>query len=258
MIRVEGISYSYQPGRPTLSGVTFEVNEGEKVVLLGSNGCGKTTLLKILNGLLFPENGIYRFRGKPVDRRSLAGAEFRREFRRRIAFLFQNPDAMIFNPTVRDEIAFGPRQLGLEDADERARRWAETLGVAALLERPPFHLSTGEKQKVCLAALLALDPEVLLLDEPTGSLDPRTTGWLVDFLQDLPVTTVVTTHNLSLGAELGKRTLVLSESHTLMYDGPIEGILGDERKLIEANLVHIHRHKHAGVEHRHYHTHDWE
>ncbi|MBM3319625.1 MAG: ABC transporter ATP-binding protein [Candidatus Eisenbacteria bacterium] len=258
MIRVEGVAHAYRADRPVLEGVTFKISGGEKVVLLGCNGSGKTTLLRILNGLLFPDAGHYFFRGKKVDRRTLADAEFHRDFRRRVAFLFQNPDAMIFNPTVRDEIAFGPRRLGLGGADDRAETWARNLGIAPLLDRPPFQLSTGEKQKVCLAALLALEPEVLLLDEPTGSLDPRTTGWLVDFLQDLSVTTVTTTHNLSLGAELGERALVLSEKHTLLYDGPIEGILGDERKLLEANLVHIHRHRHAGVEHRHFHAHDWE
>ncbi len=258
MIRLEAVTHAFEDGRPVLRNIGFQVDRGEKVVLLGSNGSGKTTLLKILNGLIHPDSGSYRFRGKLVDRASLRDAAFHRAFRKEVAFLFQNPDSMLFNPTVLSEIAFGPRQLGLADPEERARRWAETLGISALLDRPPFRLSTGEKQKVCLAALLILEPEVLLLDEPTGSLDPRATGWLVDFLQDLSVTTIVTTHNLSLGSELGTRTLVLSESHELIYDGPIDGLLRDEKKLIDANLVHIHRHEHDGMEHRHFHAHDWE
>jgi cobalt/nickel transport system ATP-binding protein len=258
VIRVDGVTHAYENGRTVLRDVTFDVLRGEKVVLLGSNGTGKTTLLKIVNGLIQPDEGRVRFRGNSVDRKSLSDPSFHRDFRKAVALLFQNPDTMLFNPTVRDEIAFGPRQLGLPDADERAQRWADTLGLERLLDRPPFQLSTGEKQRVCLAALLAIDPEVLLLDEPTGSLDPRTTGWLVDFLADLPVTTIVTTHNLSLGAELGRRTLVLGEEHSLIYDGPIDGLLSDEKKLLEANLVHIHRHRHDALEHRHYHTHDWE
>jgi cobalt/nickel transport system ATP-binding protein len=178
-----------------------------------------------------------------------------RDFRRRVVFLFQNPDAMVFNPTVYDEIAYGVRQLGLDDTDDRVLRWARELGVAAFLDRPPFQLSGGEKQRVCLAALLALEPELMLLDEPTARLDPRSTGWLIDFLYDLDVTTLVTTHNLSLASELGERTLVLSESHELIYDGGLEPFLKDMDLLIRANLVH--RHKHGDNLGRGFHTHDW-
>jgi cobalt/nickel transport system ATP-binding protein len=258
VILVEGITHAYEEERPVLREVGFAVGPGEKVVLLGSNGSGKSTLLKILNALILPDSGSYRYRERAVDRATLRDPSFHRAFRKEVGFLFQNPDAMLFNPTVLDEIAFGPRQFAMPDAEERARLWARSLRVETHLDRPPFHLSTGEKQKVCLAALLAVDPVLLLLDEPTGSLDPRSTGWLVDFLQDLSVTTIVTTHNLSLGSELGKRTLVLSERHELIYDGPMEGLLGDERMLLEANLVHRHRHRHEGMEHAHFHTHDWE
>jgi cobalt/nickel transport system ATP-binding protein len=233
-------------------------DNGEKAVLLGANGCGKTTLLKILNGLIFPSAGEYRYKGTPVTGESLKDGSFHRAFRKEVVLLFQNPDAMLFNPTVYDEIAFGPRQLGLGDAADRARRWAEEFGLARFLDRPPFELSRGEKQKLCLAALLAVEPELLLLDEPTSNLDPRTTGWLVDYLQSLDATTLVTTHNLSLAGELGNRTLLLSERHEIVYDGPMEPLLADVDRLVDANLVHVHRHKHEGIEHRHYHAHDWE
>ncbi len=258
MLDVEGISYSYEDGRCALRGVTFQVKKGEKIVLLGSNGSGKTTLLKILNGLLFPDTGSFRYKGEAIHGAALADAKFHRTFRREVAYLFQNPDSMMFNPTVYEEIAFGPRQLGPESVDEKVRSRAEELGITGLLDRNPFRLSGGEKQKVCLAALLTLDPEVLLLDEPAANLDPRSTGWLVDFLDDLETTTVVTTHNLSLAPELGERTLVLSENHELLFDGPVEEVLGDKEKLLRANLMHIHRHRHGKVEHRHYHIHDWE
>jgi cobalt/nickel transport system ATP-binding protein len=258
MIKVDHLSYAYPGGESALEDVSFTVARGERVVLLGTNGCGKSTLLKILDGLIFPCSGNYGLDDREITPAALRNKEFHREFRRRVVLLFQNPDAMLFNPTVFDEIAFGLRQLTAEDPDARVRRWASAFGLTAALDRPPFQLSGGEKQKLCLAALLALAPEVLLLDEPTANLDPRTTGWLVDLLQGLELTTIVTTHNLSLARELGERTLVLSEDHRLIFDGPLEQLLQDERMLLEANLVHAHRHVHGDVEHRHYHLHDWD
>jgi cobalt/nickel transport system ATP-binding protein len=258
MIELGGIGHAYRDGATALADIHLRVGSGERVVLLGANGSGKSTLLKVLDGLVEPDRGAYRYAGLPVTRRSLRQDGFHRRFRREVVLLFQNPDAMLFNPTVRDEIAFGPRQLGLEGVDDRVHRWARTLGVERLLERAPFDLSGGEKQRVCLAALLVLEPRVLLLDEPTANMDPRSTGWLVDFLQDLQQTTLVTTHNLSLAAELGERCLVLSEQHRIIYDGPIGPFLEDREGLLAANLVHTHRHRHAELEHRHFHTHDWE
>jgi cobalt/nickel transport system ATP-binding protein len=258
MVEAEALCYRYRDGEPVLQGVGFRIAAGDKLVLLGSNGCGKTTLLKLLDGLLFPQRGQYRYDGEPVDAARLKDAGFSRRFRREVALLFQNPNTMLFNPTVYDEIAFGVRQLGLEQPDARVRHWAGVLGVARHLDSPPFRLSGGEKQKVCLASLLALEPKLLLLDEPAANLDPRSTGWLVDFLQSLPTTTLVTTHNLSLAPELGARALVLSEAHELIYDGAVEPLLSDKDTLLRANLVHAHRHRHAGLEHRHFHVHDWD
>jgi cobalt/nickel transport system ATP-binding protein len=252
------VGHAYENDHSVLTDLTFEIKTGEKVVLLGSNGSGKTTLLRILNGLIFPTKGRYSYKDRLITKRSLKDRDFHRSFRKEVVLLFQNPDAMIFNPTVRDEIAFGPNQLGLEGVEGRVEKWADALRISRHLDRPPFSLSSGEKQKVCLAALLALEPQVLLLDEPTANLDPRSTGWVVDFLQDLEMTTVVTTHNLSLAAELGDRTLVLSEDHELIHDGDMQSLLDDGEKLLRANLLHVHRHRHKELEHRHYHTHDWE
>ena len=257
LIEVAGISHRYNT-KEVLADIGFSIRPGEKVVLLGCNGSGKSTLLKILNGLIAPDAGQYTYDGEPITPKRLKHAALHRRFRGEVALLFQNPDAMLFNPTVYDEIAFGPRQLGLADLDARVRHWAHEVGVAKHLERPPFSLSGGEKQKVCLAALLALAPRVLLLDEPTAALDPRSTGWLVDFLSSLPITTLTTTHNLSLAPELGSRALVLGEDHRLIHDGPIQGLLGNLELLAEANLVHTHRHRHGGIEHRHSHVHDWQ
>jgi len=260
MIRVKGVSYRYESGADVLRDVSFEVARGERVVLLGSNGSGKTTLLRIMDGLIFPSRGEVEYEGSLLTKRGLREPPLRETFRRDVVLLFQNPEAMIFNPTVFDEIAFGPRQTTAdqEAIEERVRRWADLFGVTKHLDRPAFQLSKGEIQRVCLASLLALEPKLLLLDEPTASLDPRSTGWLIDFLQDLTLTMVVTTHNLSMARELGERTLVLSERHELIFDGEIDALLGDTAKLKEANLVHLHRHAHGDVEHRHYHTHDWD
>ena len=251
MIDLDDIHYRFPDGAVALRGISARAEAAERIVLLGANGSGKSTLLKILDALLFPTAGSYEFRGRRITPGVMRGGDFPRSFRREVAYLFQNPDAMIFNPTVRDEIAFGLRQLGVPEIPQRVERWAATLGLADLLERAPFELSGGEKQKVCLAALLALDPQLLLLDEPTAQLDPRSTGWLIDFLQDLPITTIVTTHNLSLAAELGTRVWILSEEHELIFDGQLEKALQDQELLLRANLVHQHRH-------RHFHVHDWD
>jgi cobalt/nickel transport system ATP-binding protein len=240
-----------------LDDLTLCVRRGEKLVVLGANGAGKSTLLKLLAGLVAPTRGAYEAFGAVVTPARLRERAFARDFRRRVGLLFQNPDAMLFQPTVADEIGFGPRQLGLPDVDRRIERWAGAFGLAGRLEAAPFRLSGGEKQKVCLAALLAHDPELLLLDEPTAALDPRSTGWLIDLLAALPQTVIVSSHNLSLAAELGRRALVLADGR-LAHDGPVDLLFADLELMIRANLAHRHRHRHDGVEHRHYHTHDWE
>jgi len=258
MLEAVDVGYRHADGTEVLSGVDFRLDRGDKAVLLGANGTGKSTLLKILDGLVAPTTGVVRYDGRTVDRAALREPQFHQRFRREVVLLFQNPDTMLFNPTVFDEIAFGPRQLGLDGLEERVHHWAQVLRLTPLLARTPFGLSGGEKQRVCLAALLVLEPKVLLLDEPTANMDPRSTGWLIDFLADLDQTTLVTTHNLSLAGELGSRCLVLGEDHRPIFDGAIREFLGDRDKLIAANLVHSHRHRHGGEEHAHYHIHDWD
>ena len=247
-------------GRAVLRDLSFSVEEGERVVVLGVNGCGKTTLLKLLDGLVFATGGEIRYGGSPVHARALDDAAFRRRFRGEVAFLFQNVDAMLFNPTVADEIAFGPRQLGLADVEGRVDRWARTLGVTSLLARPPFDLSGGEKKRVALAALLACDPRVLLLDEATANLDPAWAGRLVDLLavrRDLTV--VSATHNLSVAEEMGKRALLLPPGGGgLLFDGPTAGLMRDPLLLVRSGLAHRHVHTHDGTDHAHFHVHDVE
>jgi cobalt/nickel transport system ATP-binding protein len=245
--------------RPVLDGVSLSISGGERVVLLGVNGCGKTTLLKLLDGLLFADAGEVRYEGERLDPRHLDGAAFRRRFRGEVALLFQNVDAMLFNPTVADELAFGPRQLGLPDVEARVARWAEAFDLTACLARPPFELSGGEKKRVALAALLTSGPRVLLLDEPTASLDPASAGRLVDFLAGLSgVTVIASTHNLSVAGELGERAVLLGAQGRVLFDGAPDELLANEALLVESGLAHRHVHRHRGAAHAHFHVHDTE
>ncbi|MBL39184.1 MAG: ABC transporter [Xanthomonadales bacterium] len=261
MIELERVTHAYPDGTAGVCEVGFGLAAGERVVLLGSNGCGKSTLLKLMAGLLLPSSGQVRFRGDPVTAARLRKRDWCRRFRGEVGLVFQHPETMLFNPTVLEEIAYGPSRLGMEDPTRQAREWAERVGLAQYLEKPPYRLSGGEKQRLCLACVLACEPTVLLLDEPTASLDPRATGWLVDFLLDRKeLTTLVSTQNLSLAAELGERALILGEDGRLMFDGGLRDALADTELLWRANLAHRHEHRHAdGTEHRHVHVHrNWE
>lgn len=244
-------------GLPVLKNLSLDIKEGERVVVLGINGCGKSTLLKALDGLLQPAAGEIRYRGEPLAKGRLGDPAFRREFRKDVVLLFQQVDAMLFNPTVRDEIAFGPRQFGADAVDALVGRWAAAFDVSELLDRAPFELSGGEKKRAALAALMAVGPRVLLLDEPTAHLDPAGAGRLVDFLAGLEKMTIVTaTHNLSIVEELGDRVLVIAKDHTLAYDGPAHDLFHDEALLVKSGLAHRHAHRHTGAIHDHFHLHD--
>jgi cobalt/nickel transport system ATP-binding protein len=258
MIELVSVSHAYPGSSAVLESVSFRVEVGERVVVLGANGSGKTTLLRILNGLVFPSEGEVLWEGAPLTRPRLRRRDVRRRFRREVALLFQDPAAMFFHPTVREEIAFGPLQAGTPDAASVAEEWARRVGVSALLDRAPYRLSAGEQKKVALATILAVEPRLVLLDEPTASLDPRSTGWLVDFLQDLDLTLVVTSHNLGLAAELGTRVIALSEDHRVIHDGDFDTLRAQRELLLAANLLHAHRHRHGAEEHRHYHAHEWD
>jgi cobalt/nickel transport system ATP-binding protein len=261
IIELERVTHRYPDGEHGIGEVGFGLAAGERAVLLGSNGCGKSTLLKLMAGLLLPSTGRVIYRGEPVTAARLRDRDWCRRFRGEVALVFQHPETMLFNPTVLDEIAYGPTRLGMADPIRRARDWAERVGLAQYLDRPPYRLSGGEKQRLCLACVLVCEPTVLLLDEPTASLDPRATGWLVDFLlARKELTTLVSTQNLSLAAELGDRALILGEDGRLMFDGSLRMALDDTDLLWRANLAHRHEHRHAdGTEHRHVHVHrNWE
>lgn len=259
MLELREVSYAWAAGQPVLRNFSLRVNAGEKLVLLGANGCGKSTLLKLINGLIFADTGDIIWRDEILSPGRLRQREFARQFRQACVLLFQHPEAMLFNPTVAEEIAYGPRQLGLADIDARVGHWATELGLTALLDLAPFSLSGGEKQKVALACLLALEPELLLLDEPSASLDPATVGWLIDTLLQSDKTVIVSTHNLSMAAELGSRCVVLGHGGEILFDGPARMALSGTELLEKAGLAHRHRHRHqGGLMHSHPHAHDWQ
>jgi cobalt/nickel transport system ATP-binding protein len=255
LYRLDAVSVVYPDGQNALDEVSLEIAAGERVVLLGTNGCGKTTLLKLLDGLVCASRGQVLFESQVLDDARFRQRAFASDFRRRVALMFQHPEAMLFNPTVADEIGFGLRHLPEEEARERVRRWAGIMRLEQRLESHPSQLSGGEKQRLCLACLLALEPEVLLLDEPTANLDPRTVGWLIDWLAERSITTVVATHHMALAPELGSRAVILSERHRVAFDGRVTDALADLDLLLANNLAHRHRHEHGGVVHEHVHGH---
>ncbi len=255
---VQDISFSYE-AVPAIRGLTLRIEAGDRVALLGANGSGKSTLLRILDALYFPSSGSITFKGDALTEKSLQQDEFFLNFRRRVALVFQNPDVQLFNPTVFDEIAYGPLQMQW-NKEEVMRRVDETLdfmSISHLRDRPPYRLSGGEKKRVALASVLVLDPEVLLLDEPTATLDPKSQSQVVDLIQQWKGTakTVITaTHQLEIVEDIADRVFVL-EAGTVIAEGTPSEILSNAGLLLRANLVHAHRHRHNGIVHSHPHLH---
>jgi cobalt/nickel transport system ATP-binding protein len=259
LLDLDAVSYAYLGRFPALDDVSLRVGSGESVALLGANGSGKSTLLKVVDGLVFPDRGAYRAFGEPVDEASLADAGFNAGFRSRVGFVFQNSDAQVFSPTVRDEVAFGPLNMGIgpEAAGDRVDEMLELLGMSALADRAPYQLSGGEKKRVAVAAVLVMNPQVLLFDEPTAALDPRTQGWLVELLVELRgagKTIVVATHDLELAPCIAERAVVFSEEHRLVADAAVSEVLDDAGLLRSVNLVHDHAHHHGATWHSHEHV----
>jgi cobalt/nickel transport system ATP-binding protein len=230
-LEVEGLAFAYPDGHQALFGVDLRIERGERVALLGPNGAGKTTLVLHLNGILSGGVGQVRVGGLPV------GKEHLREIRRRVGVVFQDPDDQLFMPTVRDDVAFGPANLGLDaDAvDQRVRAALEQVGMAEHADRPPHHLSFGQRRRVAVATVLAMEPEILVLDEPSSNLDPAARRELAEILTGLDVTVLMVTHDLPYAAELCPRSVILSGG-VIAADGPTLDLLADEALLAAHRL----------------------
>lgn len=219
IIECNNLCYAYD-NYIALRQVTFTVSAGETVVLQGPNGCGKSTLLKLLNGLLFPAEGTFRFQGKDITEKVLKDKRFAKEFHQKVGFIFQDSSLQLFTGSVEEEIAFGPRQMGLpeEAVTQRVNDVLQLTGLTALRDRAPYHLSGGEKKKTAIACILSMNPEVLVLDEPLAGLDTKTQQWLVSFLKELQSagkTLIISTHNNALAEELGHRFIRMNDDHTI-------------------------------------------
>ncbi len=239
---VKDLSYSYTPHTAALEGINLEVYRGEKLAILGSNGSGKSTLLKILDGLYFPSSGSITAFGKPLTEEALRLDDFNYDFRSKVGFLFQDSDAQLFMPSVWDEIAFGPLQMGLtqDEVVARVESALEAMRIKKIRDRAPHQISSGEKKRVALASVLSLSPEVWLMDEPSAGLDPRSVSWLIDFIHspaNAAATFVLATHDLELAAEVTDRACLLNEDHHLIASGATAEILADHNLLYKANLV---------------------
>lgn len=220
IINLSHISYNYEEVS-ALNDISLEIYAGELIFFTGPNGCGKSTLFKLLNGLIFPTKGEYYFDNKKIDKNTLQDNIFAKNFHKRIGYIFQNPDVQLFNATVYDEIAFGPRQMNLDEdiIHQRVNELLIYLNIQHLQDRPPYHLSGGEQKKVALAAILALNPDVLMIDEPLNGLDNKTRQWFKDFLIDFikaNKTILISTHEQELLSLPHSRIIKFNDKHTIL------------------------------------------
>lgn len=260
IFELKDVHYSYLGKIPALCGVDLEIEKGAKIAIIGANGSGKSTLLYILDGLLFADKGRVTAFGQNLTEELLNDAKFSGTFRKKVGYVFQNPDVQLFCPDVWDEVTFGPAQLDLprEEIQKRAEKMLKEMGIEHLKERLPYDLSAGEKKKVAIASILAVDPEVLLLDEPTAGLDPRSSRHLVEAIfqaHEKGKTVITSTHDMHILPDIADIIYVMSEEKKVVSFGPAAKILQDKELLEKHNLIHIHAHRHTGMTHAHPHLH---
>jgi len=260
IFELKDVHFSYLGKYPALRGVDIAIQRGQKIAVIGANGSGKSTLLQMLDGLIFPGSGIIKAFGSQIDEKMFNDEDFSRSFRKRVGFVFQNPDIQLFCPSVKEDILFGPLQLGLDKrkTEDRLVMLADLLGIKELLNRAPHQLSIGEKRKVAIASTMIIDPEILILDEPTAGLDPLTTRHIIDLLvseNKAGKTIITTTHDLHIVEEISDVVCVFSSAKTIVRSARAQELLKDMEFLQAHNLVHIHSHHHDGTVHVHPHDH---
>lgn len=216
-VRYKNVSYKYSDGTEALRGVSFEITHGEKVALLGLNGSGKSTLLLLTDALLIPTEGEINIGGIPVTKKTAV------EIRRSVGLVFQNPDDMLFMPTIYDDIAFGPRNMNLPDqeVDRRVKESLRSVGLDGIEKKVSFMLSGGQRRRAAIASVLSMEPNILVLDEPSANLDSKARRSLIDILKEFPHTVILATHDIEMAYEVCTRGIVL-ENGTLKADGPIK------------------------------------
>ncbi len=239
---LKDVSYSYHSRFKALERINLEIEKSTCTVILGANGSGKSTLLKIIDMLILPDNGEFFAFGRKIDKKAIKDEKFNEFFRKSVGFVFQDPDTQLFLPTVRDELAFAPVQMGYskDKIEEIVIKVSEEMGIADILDKFPFNLSEGEKKKVAIASIYTLNPDVWILDEPIFSLDPKTQWWVVDFLKHLKEknkTIIIATHNIKLAKLLADKCVIISPDHKIAKISDTS-ILDDKNILIENNLIH--------------------
>ncbi len=260
IFELKNVSFSYLGKYPALRGIDMAIKKGQKAAVIGANGTGKSTLLEVLDGLIFPDSGTVKTFGEELTESALADKDFLRNFRSKVGFVFQNSDVQLFCPTVKEDILFGPLQLGLSPKEANARLEAlmEIIDIRVLLDRPPHHLSMGEKKKAAILSSLAIEPEVLILDEPTAGLDPATVRQIIDAVIDansFGKTIITATHDLHIVEEIADIVYVFGSDRRICRYGDAAEILKDTEFLKANNLVHIHSHRHKEQIHIHSHSH---
>ncbi|MFI9597561.1 energy-coupling factor ABC transporter ATP-binding protein [Nonomuraea sp. NPDC052265] len=230
-LEVSDLAYAYPDGTQALFGVNLAIGRGERVALLGPNGAGKTTLVMHLNGILAAGHGSVAVGGVPVRGDTL------KQIRQRVGLVFQDPDDQLFMPTVKDDVAFGPANAGLQGAelDRVVHDALDRVGMLEAADRPPHHLSFGQRRRVAVATVLAMRPEILVLDEPSSNLDPAARRELAEILRSLDVTVLMVTHDLPYALELCERSLILSGG-VIAADGPTRELLADTELLAAHRL----------------------
>lgn len=241
MIRLEDVSFKYK-NKVALNKIDINIEEGESIAIIGPNGSGKSTLLKLLNGIIFASQGKYFFDETEISEERIKDNKFSKSFHKKIGFVFQNSDTQLFCSTVFEEIAFGPIQMGLsnEDIKKRVNGCLKMLNIEKVKDEHPYNLSGGEKKRVAIASVLALNPEVLVLDEPMNGIDPKGKKFLKELLIMLNKsgkTIICATHDFEYVEGIFKRGIVFSENHNIIRDGRYENIIKDKQFLEEHNII---------------------
>lgn len=255
MINIKNLSFKYQD-ETIIENLNLKIDSEQSIAFMGANGCGKTTLFKILSGLLFANSGEYKFQNEVINQDTMEDFKFSKKFHRKVGFVFQNSSNQLFCSNVFDEIAFGARQLGLDENDVKIRvdECLNILDIQKLRDKTPFLLSGGEKKKVAIASILITNPSVILFDEPLAALDCKSQRELIDILKELlksQKTLIFATHNLNFAKEISNRIILLGKNTKILADDKSENIVNDVEILKSANVIDPFYHLHGNFGHIH-------